>query len=193
MDQTEASRVLGVATDASWTEVRAAYRTQIGLHHPDRAGDPAVAARVIEAFGVFERYRQSEISDPPAPPPPPATGPWREAPPEFWDRVPPIERLDPETLALWAPADETFRWLLDAVHDVGEITYLDRSMPIVEVLCRFVGEPATSLLITLQGRAHHTEVLCSTESIEARTGPPTVMVVDLVEAALRRRAPRPPN
>ena len=110
--------------------------------------------------------------------------------------APLVRRLDGDSLLMEAPADETFRWLLDAAHDIGEITYVDRSMPIMEVLCRFEGEPATSLLLTLQGRGGDTEVFCTVESIEARPAPPTDAVVDLLELALhRRRAPEeyPPD
>ena len=105
--------------------------------------------------------------------------------------APPVQRIDADTLVVDAPADETFRWLLDAAHDIGEITYVDRSMPIMEVLCRFEGEPATSLLLSLQGRGRGTEVFCTVESIEARPAPPTSAVVDLLELALHRR--RSPN
>lgn len=100
-------------------------------------------------------------------------------------------RIDSDTLAFAAPADETWRWLLDAVHDIGAVTYLDRSIPIVEVLCRFVDEPATSLVITLQGRMDRTEAFCTAESIESRPGPPTAAVVDVLEDALRRRGQLP--
>ena len=102
-----------------------------------------------------------------------------------------MQRIDADTLMVEAPAEETFRWLLDAAHDIGEVTYVDRSMPIMEVLCRFEGEPATSLLLSLQGRGLGTEVFCTVESIEARPAPPTSAVVDLLELALHRR--RNPN
>ena len=98
-----------------------------------------------------------------------------------------VARLDADSLLVLAPADETFRWLLDAAHDVGEVTYVDRSMPIAEVLCTFEGEPATSLVLTLQGRGEGTEVFCTVESIEARPAPPVAAVVDLLELALHRR------
>lgn len=114
-----------------------------------------------------------------------------EAPPSPWNiplsegGPPPFERVADDTLHFSAPADETFRWLLEAANEIGEITYLDRSGPIMEVLCRFVDEPATSLLITTQGRSHGTDAFCSAESIEARPGPPTSAVVDVYEHALR--------
>jgi hypothetical protein len=211
MSRAEAARVLGVAPAAPWADVRRAYRDLIRHHHPDRVGAErsGEAVRIIEAFGVLERTRDQPpgpVGDPaaeaaaavaraqararshvrsPAPEPP---ADWRtrwSSPPP--GAVPEVTRLDPDTIFLAAPADEAFRWMVEVAHDVGEITYLDRSVPILEVLCRFVGEPATSLVITVQGRAHGTEAFCTAESIEARTGPPTEAVVDLVEAALRAR------
>lgn len=186
MDPAEAARVLGIATDTAWDEVRRAYRDQIRAHHPDRAGASGMpdAVRIIEAFRVLAAARH----DPPAPLPPAPV----PAEPLRWSGMegplPAMARVDDDTLAFDAPADETFRWLIDAAHDIGEVTYLDRSVPIAEILCQFLGEPATSLVITLQGRAHGTEAFCTAESIESRPGPPTKDVVDVLEDALQRRA-----
>lgn len=192
MDRVQAARVLGVGPDTPWSEVRRAYRDHIRAHHPDRAGDTGIpdALRVIEAFRVLERaHHQPPV--PPAPDPAPGAaqpvGPpvGRPTPAEGPPVV--LTRVDDDTIALGAPADEAFGWLLDAAHDIGEITYLDRSVPIFEVLCRFVGEPATSLVVTLQGRAEVTDAFCTAESIEARPGPPVHAVVDVFEDALRQR------
>ncbi len=189
MNPEEAARILGIAPGAAPTEVRAAYRRRIRVHHPDRAGpaSSARAAQIIEAYRLLVAAPADAPPPPPpraAPPPPPPTSGARSTPPTT---APPVHRLDADALLVDAPADETFRWLLDAAHDVGEITYVDRSMPILEVLCRFVDEPATSLLLTLQGRGTGTEVFCTVESIEARPAPPTAAVVDLLELALHRR------
>ena len=196
MNPAEAARILGVGASASPDEVRIAYRSQIRTHHPDRAGtsSSARAASITEAYRVLIERGPVPPEEPPTRTPgtvgpvPPRTAP---DVPAFG--APPVGRIDEDTLALGAPPDESFRWLLDAAHDVGEITYVDRSMPIMEVLCRFEGEPATSLLLTLQGRGERTEVFCTVESIEARPAPPTSAVVDLLELALhRRRSPPPP-
>jgi hypothetical protein len=191
VDAQQAGRILGVAADAPWDAVRHAYRAQIRTHHPDRAGaaGAARAATIIEAYRVLDAARRSpagpSAAAPPPPPPPPPRPP--RAGVETW-----VQRVDGDTLLVDAPADEAFRALLDAAHDVGEITYVDRSMPILEVLCQFEGEPATSLLVTLQGRGHGTEAFCTVESIEARPAPPTPLVVDLLEDALARRDPQLP-
>jgi len=192
----EAARILGVHPTASADEVRIAYRSQIRTHHPDKAGATSSnrAAAIIEAYRIMTEAGPAKGAT--ADPTPPSTGPVppRREREDLAYGAPPVSRIDVDTLALGAPADESFRWLLDAAHDVGEITYVDRSMPIMEVLCRFEGEPATSLLLTLQGRGGHTEVFCTVESIEARPAPPTSAVVDLLELALhRRRSPPPPT
>ena len=185
MNALEAARILGVAVDAPRPELRAAYLREIRAHHPDRAGAAASdrASTIIAAYRLLvsapaEQRRASA-------PPPPAPPPTERSP---LGRAPDVHRIDADALLLDAPADETFRWLVEAAHDVGEITYIDRSMPILEVLCRFVDEPATSLLLTLQGRGTGTEVFCTVESIEARPAPPTDAVVDLLELALHRRS-----
>lgn len=191
MNPAEAARLLEVGLDDPWDDVRRAYRAHIRAHHPDRAGPGAAdrAAVIIEAYAVLVAHRSAPASPSVAEPrSAPATAPARAARTgQPLEPVPGVTRVDGDTLALHAPADETFRWLTDAAHDVGEITYVDRSVPILEVLCRFEGEPATSLVITLQGRADRTEAFCTAESIEARPAPPTAAVVDLLELALRRR------
>lgn len=192
MNPSEAAQVLGVSREAAWDAVRAAYRDQIRSHHPDHAGEASsgAAARIIEAYRVLDHARTHPEDAAPEPPPEPA--PPRVFRVHRWERpeglAPAVWRADHDTLLLDAPADETFLWLLDAAHDIGEITYVDRSVPILEVLCQFEGEPATSLLVTLQGRSTGTEVFCTVESIEARPAPPTASVVDLLELALHRRS-----
>lgn len=174
MTPEQAAAVLGVNKQARPQEVTDAYRTLIRLHHPDRAG----AASSQRASEITEAYRVLQESP---------------LPPEVTINVA-VMRLGSDAIGLGAPADEAFRWLLDAAHDVGEITYVDRSMPIMEVLCRFEGEPATSMVLTLQGRGSGTEVFATVESIESRPAPPTAAVVDLLELALHRRSsPAPPD
>lgn len=189
MNPTEAARLLDVGLDDPWDDVRRAYREHIRAHHPDRAGPGSAdrAAVIIEAYAVLVAHRSAE--QPTATPAAVPSARLLRAD-ELLGVAPGVARVDGDTLALDAPADETFRWLTEAAHDIGEITYVDRSVPILEVLCRFEGEPATSLVITLQGRADGTEAFCTAESIEARPAPPTAAVVDLLELALRRRQDR---
>lgn len=45
--------ILGVATDASPQEIKRAYRSLAGRHHPDRGGDPEQFKQVQEAYEVL--------------------------------------------------------------------------------------------------------------------------------------------
>jgi len=190
----EAATVLGVGAGTPWAEVRQAYRSLIRARHPDHAGGAATAeaVRVIEAYRVLEAARRDPDATPSAGPapapgarPPPAPRPWMPTAPAVS-----ITRAADDTLAFAAPADETFLLLLEAAHDIGELTYLDRSVPILEAICRFEGTPALSLVITLQGRNDGTEAFCTVESIEARPGPPAAAVVDVLFDLLQQRQRR---
>lgn len=184
MSPAEAARILRVAPGSSQESVREAYRREIRAHHPDRAGPSSSdrAARIIAAYRVLD-------GSPPAPSPGPAprTPAATRAPHEPPALTTRITRVDTDTIAIEAPPDEAFRTFTEGASDIGEITYLDRSGSILEVLCRFEGEPATSLMITVQGRATSTEAFCTVESIEARPAPPAAAVIDCFELALRRR------
>lgn len=193
METCEAATVLGVTAEAPWPDVRRAYRDLIQARHPDRAGAASTgdAVRIIEAYAVLRRAHTEPLRAGPAAgqgggfPDRPA------APKRVFLAVArsDIARVDDDTIAFGAPADETFLLLYEAGHDIGEVTYVDRSVPILEVICQFQGTPALSLVITLQGRMDGTEAFCTVESIEARPGPPTADVVDVLVDLLHQRQP----
>jgi hypothetical protein len=196
VNRQEAAKVLGVRPGAAWADVRRAYRSLIRSRHPDLAGigSTADAARIIDAYSVLRAHRNAPAEPATATPEPrPAR---RSAPYRPPSRPPPdappttILRVDDDTIAFGAPADETFLLLLEAAHDIGEVTYVDRSVPILEAICQFVGTPTVSLVITLQGRNDGTEAFCTVESIEARPGPPAKQVVDVLMELLAQRQHR---
>ncbi len=96
------------------------------------------------------------------------------------------EVLDGDTVHLPAPPDEAFARLVEAGHQIGDVTYVDRSCAILEVLVRVEGEGVCSLVITLQGRAHGTEAFCTLEAIEHVASPPVRPVVEALVGALAR-------
>ena len=53
MSKSEALRLLGLNLGATAEEVRAAHRRKLQEHHPDRGGDPDVAARINQARDVL--------------------------------------------------------------------------------------------------------------------------------------------
>lgn len=175
MDPAAACRTLGLAPGASWEEVRAAYRTQIQVAHPDRAGGTTEQAAALNAaYATLVRARRTGTFAAPAagtPPPPPSAG----EPPEV---------LDGDTVRLAAPPDEAFALLLEAAHRIGDVTYVDRSCAIFEALVALEGEGACSLVVSLHGRAHGTDAFCTLEAIERVASPPVRPVVEALVAAL---------
>mgnify|MGYP005609339707 FL=1 len=151
-----ARALLGVSPQATHDEVRAAFRAQIGRHHPDVNPAPGTSARAMalieawEVLGVEPAVTDPPVTDPPITDPP-ITGP----------------------LAAWAtgssvmaaaPADEVMLWLIDAAHRVGDVTFLDMAAGLVEALVEFVDGPVVTLTLSLQGRvAAGTEVFISME------------------------------
>ena len=176
----EARAVLGVAAGSSEADERSAFRRRLRDTHPDVAGpraDAGVAvARLTRALAVL---RSARTAGPP-PPPPPAAAP--QPPPPT-----PVARTWPgdDSLLLEVPADEAFVALLEATHLVGEVTYVDARLGLLEaVLADGAGTPC-QLLVTLQGRATGTEAFCTLEPLGTDPCPPVADVVAALAAALR--------
>jgi hypothetical protein len=53
MSRAEALRVLGLSVGATNEEIRTAHRRKLQEHHPDRGGDPDMAARINQARDVL--------------------------------------------------------------------------------------------------------------------------------------------
>jgi hypothetical protein len=183
MDVDEARSVLGVTAADGWDIVRAAYRRRIRSAHPDTqgAGSTPAATRLNQAYAALSRAKRAgRLHEPvgaPAPPPPPP--PPAPAPPPVGLAV-----VGGDTLLLAAPPDEAFALLLEAGHRVGEVSYVDRSCAIFEVVVRQDGETC-SLLVTLQGRAHGTEAFLTLEALERPASLAPDRVVGRMVDALR--------
>ncbi len=189
---------LGLADGATVGAVRDAYRRELRLHHPDVAGgEPAAhvrTARLIEAYTVLidhaEEHGVTTITLPvvaPAAPrtPAAATGHGAEESGDPFEVID-AQALDEDTIAIDAPPLETFAALCEAAGRVGDISYIDRQLGILEVIVRFEGGPSCSVVMTLQGRAAHTEVFCTMESIEHQPTPPIRTVIDALVAELEQ-------
>lgn len=180
MDLDEARAVLGVGAGASAADERSAFRRRLRDTHPDVAGprpDAGVAvARLIRALGVLRSARAAGTWTTAGGPPPAATPP----------RRPPGPAAEPagDSLLLDAPADEAFVALLEAAHAVGEVTYVDARLGLLEAVLAGDGGHGCQLLITLQGRATGTEAFCTLEPLGTTPCPPTEEVVAGLAAAL---------
>jgi hypothetical protein len=180
VDVDEAREVLGVGPASSAADERSAFRRRLRATHPDVAGpraDAGVAvARLTRALSVLRSARTAGPPPPPAAPtvpPPPAPPPMAHA------------HADDDSLLLEAPADEAFVALLEAAHAIGEVTYVDARLGLLEAV--LVDGPGTAcqLLVTLQGRATGTEAFCTLEPLGTDPCPPVADVVAALAAALR--------
>jgi hypothetical protein len=187
LDVTEALAVLGIREGTDLAGARAAYRGLVRAAHPDVAPDDrdahARTARLTEAYEVLVAYVDANGAMPTAPAPPPTPAPAPAAPPT--DPPVTVDALDEGTIALGVPAPEAFALLYEAAGRVGGIAYYDRHLGILEIIVRFEGGPSCSVVMTLQGRAHHTEVFCTMESIESTPAPAIAPVIDALVHELR--------
>lgn len=55
--------VLGVTSDASHEQIRAAYRTKVRTAHPDTGGDHEKFAQIAEAWEVLGNAEERELYD----------------------------------------------------------------------------------------------------------------------------------
>jgi hypothetical protein len=185
VDVAEARRVLGVVAGDGWDVVRSAYRRRIRAAHPDTqgAGATAAAVRLNEAYAVLSRAKRAgELQAPAAPGAPGAPGA-RPAPPPPAPPTVGVATVGTDTILLAAPPDEAFALLLEAGHRVGNVSYVDRSCSIFEVVVRQDGETC-SLVVTLQGRAHGTEAFLTLEALSRPASLPTDHVLRRLVAAL---------
>jgi len=185
VNRAEAAGILGVDPDAPREETRAAFRALIRAHHPDRVGGGAAATadstRLIEAYRLLR-------STPPDPPPAatPAPGP---PPPTRRSGTPVDARVDGDSILVAADPTTVMVALVEAGHALGEITYLDRSSGLVEVMLQVQEEgdarpAACSLVATLQGRLDAVEVFFTVERLDGHPAPPVAPIVAAVAAEM---------
>ena len=94
------------------------------------------------------------------------------------------------TLAMAAPASEVVPLLIEAAHQLGDITYLDPGAGLLEVVVEFVGAPTSSVVLSLQGRATGwTEVFCTVEPLSGGEAPTAEAVTGLLLRTLRGEDP----
>ena len=173
----EALALLGLAPSTTDPAVvRAAYLAAIRQAHPDvneAANATTASARLTVAYTVITRALADGQTGPSAPPPP---EPEPAAPPRHEPVVITVDVrvIADDTIEVAAPPDLTFAWLVQTGHVVGDVTFLDRSAALLQILVSFVDEPVCQMIFDLQGRAAHgtTEVFCTIDSIEDRPAPP---------------------
>ncbi len=117
MNRERALRTLGLEKGAQADDVNRAYRALIRQAHPDAGGSTVVAARITEAYHWLQR---AGAEPPQAPPPPP------QPDPSATDK-------DDDSYVLRLPPGDIFARLVEAGHQLGEVSYIDRDAGIVQI------------------------------------------------------------
>lgn len=183
LERERARRLLGVAPDASTDEVRAAYRALMRRHHPDTRsydqpddGPDDTAARLTAAYALLTRpdARLDASSSNRTPVPPP------DAPPHTQVRT-------DGAIVVEAPGPETYMRVHDALDELGDVTYLDRSGGYLQALIQPEDGPLCTLIAVVEARAIDSVVLISLEPL-ARTRSDEVDHAPSIEPLLQELA-----
>ena len=218
MNIEQAWKLLGAVEGCSPDELRSAYRRRLRELHPDLRGGGAEAA--AETRELIAAYRLALASSPTVEAASRYEVPADLRPFDYVATAartddgpsgPIAERLvrdpavfeafagassgvwvvDADTLAIECPADEAYGLLVEAAHQLGDVTHVDRtSFEFLEFLVRSTSGDAISVVCSLQGRATGcTEVFFTLEPLATAPGPlPDVHeVVRLAAQLIRRR------
>lgn len=109
-------RTLGLEKGARADDINRAYRALIRQAHPDAGGSTAVAARITEAYHWLQRAG-TQSPPPPRPPQPDLSSP----------------ATTDDSMTLLLPPGDVFIRLVEAGHQLGEVSYIDRDAGIVQV------------------------------------------------------------
>ncbi len=184
----EALATLGIATPAalaclSASNLRDRYLDELRRIHPDvNASESATrnTAALNLAYEVAATYHASGVHEIDSP-----------APENASESVI-VRCVADDTIAVGAPHDETLLLLLEVCHNVGDVSFLDPSAGLVQVVVSFVDEPVCTLLFSLQGRAGtgETEIFLTLDSMEARDAPPVAAVTAMLTSEMTALAMR---
>lgn len=114
MNRERALRTLGLEKGAQPADINRAYRELIRQAHPDVGGSTAVAARITEAYHWLQRAGPAPL--------PPVVRP-----------SPHVAELTDDSLVLLLPPGDVFARLVEAGHELGEVSYIDQDAGMVQV------------------------------------------------------------
>lgn len=179
----EARAVLGVTAASPPAEVREVYLRQVRANHPDTTDDPRGAGERTATIIAAYRLLRGRLPDSDS------AGAEGNADGATATSGVGVEIISDE--ALWVDADGTLvgRLLLEAAHEVGEVSYVDRSSGLVQVTVRPAGGPTCWLTVSIHERPGGTALVTTLESIEALPSPSARPVVQRLADELGRRLP----
>jgi hypothetical protein len=178
VDLAEAWTHLGIDPTDEPEAVRAAYLARLRMVHPDTvpasesAGANDATIALVAAYEVAVRHLDQAAAP---------TDPHVDEPAAPQRPFVPIGLVEDDTIAVALPPDATYALVVEAAHHLGEVTHIEPSSGLLQVVIEFIEAPPCSLLVSLQGRATGvTEVFCTVESLEAEPPPPIDAVARLL-------------
>ena len=184
--------LLGVEAACSEVEIRAAYRMLLLRTHPDINSKADATERTMALTSAYLLLTSLVVD--PAPAAAQQEEPAQQAEPAARQGRRRTQKKEEEieilllgdlTISVAAPASETLMLLIDMAHELGEISYLDPSAGLLEIVIEFVEEPTSSVLLSMQGRGNATtEVFCSVEPLSGGISPPADAVARLLHRTL---------
>ena len=184
--------LLGVEAACSEAEIRAAYRMLLLRTHPDINSKADATERTMALTSAYLLLTSLVVD--PAPAAAQQEEPAQQAEPAARQGRRRTQKKEEEieilllgdlTISVAAPASETLMLLIDMAHELGEISYLDPSAGLLEIVIEFVEEPTSSVLLSMQGRGNATtEVFCSVEPLSGGISPPADAVARLLHRTL---------
>ncbi|MGH9117598.1 MAG: J domain-containing protein [Acidimicrobiales bacterium] len=188
MTRDEAARLLGVGPTAGPDEVRTAFRRRLFRHHPDVAG-AAGTAPTHQLIAAYRLLQSTSVSSPAVI----ARETRHRTGTAGAERVEPVERaervevaVDGDTLHVHLAPAAVFAALMEVGHGLGEVTYVDRWVGLLETIVVFDDYPVCSVVCDVQGRnVGSTDVVVMVESLTGDPAPTDAAVADLVADRLR--------
>lgn len=166
--------MLGVAPDASPRTLRDAFLVRVRAHHPDTTDHPHGAgertATIITAYRLLRDL-------------PPAATDELAPPPVVSETVATIEVITEEAIWVGVDAHRLLAVLFEVADELGEVSYVDRSVGLVQLTVRPPSGPTCWFTISAHARPGGTVLVATLESIEAQPTPPAgPLVLALAEA-----------
>lgn len=187
-----AAQVLGVDPTSGAAELRERYRSLLLTTHPDRNDAPDAAEQTIRLTAAYRLLLSVSVS-PPGPPQvdPDTTGASQhetsrsdthqsDTHQSDTQRRSSAALVDPTTIEVLAPQVEAMLQLLEVAHRLGDVSYLDRSSGLLELVVEFLDAPTSSVMLTLTGTDSGTLVRCDVEPLSGGEAPSAAAVTQLL-------------
>lgn len=172
--------MLGLSRESTWDEIRSRYRSEVRAAHPDVAIDRAAStqrtARLNGAWAMLSRA--TDNGRVPLPQPTVVT------PDVSGHRVSGDGGELVPVVTLHAQPGDVFVQLLDAAHEIGDVSYIDPEAGIIQVLLQGAPE-AAQLLISVDTDTDPASASFTLDSMRAATAPSIHDVVAQLARALR--------